>query len=152
MLIKGSVNMKTVLYVLLALVVMYVICLAIGFVGCLYDGSLGFRDGHVVALDANGHIIKPKPQTKPTAEQVEQIRVKYKEERKNKASWFCFAALGCFILGFLTAKPQFHTVGLVCLFGALVYDYHVLLMALFLWYIIVPALVIMGIIGLFKRS
>ena len=88
----------------------------------------------------------------PTAEEVKQMRAEHQEERSNKASWLCFAALGSFILGWLTGKAQFHTIGLCFLVGALFWDYRIVATALFLWYFIVPALVLGGIISLFNRS
>ena len=144
--------MKTILMWLLAFVILYCICLLIGLISCLYDGSLAWRDGWFRVIDANGQVSKPEPYVKPTAEEVQQIHKKYQEERSSKASHFCFAALGCFFLGWLTGKPQFHTVALICLFGALVWDYKVLFAALFMWYVIVPALIVGGIIALFKRN
>ena len=88
----------------------------------------------------------------PSAEEIKQIHEKYQEERSDKAAWLCFAALGAFILGWLTSKAQFHTVGVCLIVGAFAWDYKVAATALFVWYFIVPALVVMGIVSLFKRS
>ena len=152
--------MKTVLTYLLIFVILFIVCLIVGFVGCLCKGTLGFRNGSLVGIDANGQAYKPLPwnegwfnsTNKPTEEEVKQMRAEHQEERSNKAAWLCYAALGSFILGWLTSKAQFHTIGLCFLVGALFWDYKVLATALFLWYFIVPALVLGGIIALFKRS
>jgi hypothetical protein len=88
----------------------------------------------------------------PTEEEIKEMHEKYQEGRSEKAANYCFMALGAFILGWITGKAQFHTVGILFLFGGLIYDYKILATALFLWYFIVPALVIGGIIGLFKRN
>lgn len=144
--------MKTILIWLLALVVIYIIFFILGLIGCLYNGSIGWRDGWFVPLDANGQIQKPVPQVKPTEEEIKQIHEKYQQERSDKAAWLCFAALGSFILGWLTGKPQFHTVGVCLIVGAFAWDYKTAATALFMWYVIVPALIVMGIVGLFKRN
>ena len=88
----------------------------------------------------------------PTAEEVKQIHEKYQEERSDKAAWLCFAALGAFILGWVTDKPQFRTVGVCLIVGAFAWDYKTAAAALFVWYVIVPALVVGGIVALFKRN
>lgn len=144
--------MKTVLLWLLGIAVAYIIFLILGLIGCLYDGSIGWKDGWFVALDPNGQIHQPVPQVKPTEEEIQHIEAEHQEFRANKAAWLCFAALGSFILGWIAGKAQFHTIGLCFLVGALAWDYKVLATAIFLWYIIIPAIVIMGIVGLFRRS
>ena len=81
--------MKTVLMWLLIFVVLFVVCLIVGLIGCLYDGSLAWRDGWFRAIDANGQVIKPKPYTKPTEEEVQQMRAEHQEYRSTKASAGC---------------------------------------------------------------
>jgi len=88
----------------------------------------------------------------PTAEEIEQIQAKYREDRSNKAFNYCWLALGVFALGWLTGNPGCRTVGTILLIGAGIWDYEALGMALFFWYVIVPALLVMAIIGFFKRS
>lgn len=152
--------MKTVLMWLLALVVIYIIFLILGLIGCLCKGTMGFRNGSLVAIDSNGQVQKSlswnegwfNSTAKPTEEEIKQIDEKYQQERSDKAAWLCFAALGSFILGWLTGKPQFHTVGVCLVVGAFVWDYKTAATALFMWYVIVPALIVMGIVGLFKRN
>lgn len=152
--------MKTILMWLLGIVIFCIICLTVGFIGCLCKGTMGFRNGSLVALDPNGQIIEPLPwnegwcnsTNKPTEEEIVAIDQKYQEGRSEKAANYCFMALGAFILGWITGKAQFHTVGILFLFGGLIYDYKMVTTALFLWYFIVPALVIGAIIGLFKRN
>ena len=100
------------------------------------------------------------PQTVPTAEEVQQIpptdeeiqkiETEHQEFRSNKSANLCFGALGCFILGWLTGQAKLHTLGLCLIIGAFAWDYKTAAAALFVWYVIVPALVVGGIVALFK--
>ena len=90
------------------------------------------------------------PPTVPTAAEIEQIHDQHQEYRSSKAANLCFTALGMFILGWLTGKPQFHTIGLCLLGGALAWDYKTVTAALFLYYIILPICLVAGIVAVFK--
>jgi hypothetical protein len=92
----------------------------------------------------------PVPQTVPTAEEIQKIETEHNEFRSNKSANLCFGALGCFVLGWLTGQAKLHTLGLCLLVGAFAWDYKTAAAALFVWYVIVPALVVGGIVALFK--
>jgi hypothetical protein len=92
----------------------------------------------------------PVPQTVPTAEVVQENETEHQEFRSNKSANLCFGALGCFILGWLTGQAKLHTLGLCLIIGAFAWDYKTAAAALFVWYVIVPALVVGGIVALFK--
>lgn len=138
--------------ILLGFVILYVICFIIGLIGCLYDGRLVWQDGWFRAVDSNGKIIEPKPYVKPTDEEIKQMRAENQEKRRDKASWYCIFFLGAFILGIITGKPQFHAAGLTFLFGTLLLDYKTFYLGLLLWYIVIPAIVVMAIVSLFKKN
>jgi hypothetical protein len=92
----------------------------------------------------------PAAATVPTAEEVQENETEHQEFRSNKSANLCFGALGCFVLGWLTGQAKLHTLGLCLIVGAFAWDYKTAAAALFVWYFIVPALVVGGIIALFK--
>ena len=149
--------MKTILMWLLGFVVLFIIFFILGIIGCLCNGTLGFRNGSLVGIDANGQVEKAlpwnegwfSPTDKPTEEEIKQREAKYHDKKSNNAAQLCFASLGAFILGLLTGKAQFHTLALCLLVGALFSDYKTVVAAFLLWYIIL-ALILGGIIALIK--
>ena len=85
-----------------------------------------------------------------TVEEVQENETEHQEFRSDKAANLCFVALGCFILGWLTGQAKLHTLGVCLLIGALFWDYKIVTTALFIWYFIVPSLVVGGIVAVFK--